>query len=180
MRELDPKSLMIEAKNGNSRAFDELYRRFFTPVFRYLYARTWSRELAEDLAQTAFVKAYAGMTGWRSIGKEPLAYFFTIARNALADHFREKQAITVEATVLEDILPILPSHDASTDRTLSGELLKRTLAELSEDACEVMMMRYFGELEYDEIAIATGKQVEAVRQIHSRALKQLRGKLQGL
>ena len=38
MSEQDPKNLIIEAKNGNASAFDALYRLYFTPVFRYLYA----------------------------------------------------------------------------------------------------------------------------------------------
>ena len=48
--------------------------------------RTWNCEISEDLAQTTFVKAFAGLDGWHDQGKNPLAYFFTIARNALIDH----------------------------------------------------------------------------------------------
>jgi RNA polymerase sigma-70 factor (ECF subfamily) len=180
MLDQDPKNLIIEAKRGDARAFEALYRLYFTPVFRYLYARTWSKEVAEDVAQTTFVKAYAGLSGWRDMGKNPLAYFFTIARNALHDHWRGDKEISVEDETLERSAGVQPSHDTDIDRSLSGELLKRTLAELSDDQREVMTMRYFGELEYHEIADATGKEEPAVRQLHCRALKLLRGKIQGL
>ena len=180
MLDQDPKILIIEAKRGDSRAFEALYRLYFTPVFRYLYARTWSRELSEDLAQTTFVKAYTGLSGWRNMDKNPLTFFFTIARNTLLDHWRDGREITVEREELERAVGGTSGHELSMDRTLSGELLKRTLLELSEDQREVMTMRYFGELEYDEIAEATEKNEDAVRQLHSRALKQLRGKIQGL
>jgi DNA-directed RNA polymerase specialized sigma24 family protein len=86
---------MIEAKNGNDRAFDALYRLYLTRVLRYLYARTWNHEIAEDISQTAFLKAYCGLSGWCNLGKDPLAYFYTIARNALADYWHGEQHIAV-------------------------------------------------------------------------------------
>ena len=66
------------------------------------------------------------------------------------------------------------------DNSLSGEILKRALSKLTDDQREILTLRYFGELEYDEISLATGKSEEAVRQHHSRALKQLRGTLKGV
>jgi RNA polymerase sigma-70 factor (ECF subfamily) len=177
--DLDPEHLMIEAKNGSSRAFDVLYRLYLTPVFRYLYARTWNHEIAEDISQTAFVKAYCGLSGWRNLGKDPLAYFYTIARNALADYWHGEQHIAVLSTECDQIADTHISPEVMLIHSQPGEILKRALGNLTKDQREVLIMRYFDELNYAEISKATGKSKDSIRQHHSRALKALRRIIKG-
>jgi RNA polymerase sigma-70 factor (ECF subfamily) len=180
MTKLDPKNLIIEAKKGNAEAFGQLYELYFTPVFRYLYARTWNTELSEDIAQTTFIKAYSGIARWRDMDKNPLAYFFTIARNALHDHWQAQHHVTVEDAELERLSGTTETQEADLDHSLSRELLERSMRDLSDDQREVLSMKYFGELEYSEIAEATGKTEDSVRQLHFRALKHVKAKLQGI
>ena len=89
--EIDAKELMRLAKDGDSEAFGLLYSKYFVPVFRYIYLRLKNKEEAEDLAQTVFLRVYKSLTRFRDQGKEPLAYFFTIARNAIIDYWRKKK-----------------------------------------------------------------------------------------
>ena len=178
-RDLDPVHLMIEAKDGNGRAYDALYRLYLTAVFRYLFARTWNREIAEDISQTVFVKAYGGLSGWRNLGKDPLAYFYTIARNALADYWHGEQHNAVSSTEFKQIADTQISPEIMLIHSQASEILKRTLGNLTKDQREVLIMRYFDELNYAEISKATGKSNDLVRQHHSRALKALRKIIKG-
>ena len=176
-RDLDSKHLMIEAKSGNCIAFTALYNLYLTPVYRYLYARTWNRDTAEDISQTTFMKAYAGLSGWRNLGKNPLAYFFTIARNALADYWYGEQHIAVLGAECKQIADTGISPELMLIQSEPSEILKCALDALTESQREVITMRYFGKLNYAEISEATGKSEESARQHHSRAIKALRGTL---
>jgi RNA polymerase sigma-70 factor (ECF subfamily) len=177
--DLDPKHLMIEAKSGNGKAFDALYNLYLTPVFRYLYARTWNRDTAEDISQTTFMKAYAGLSGWRNLGKDPLAYFYTIARNALTDYWHSEQHFAVLSTECDQIADTHISPEIMLTHSQPGEILKRALDNLTKDQCKVLIMRYFDALNYAEISKATGKSKDSIRQHHSRALKALRRIIKG-
>lgn len=176
-RDLDSKHLMIEAKSGNGKAFGALYNLYLTPVFRYLYARTWNRDTAEDISQTTFMKAYAGLSGWRNLDKNPLAYFFTIARNALADYWYGEQHIAVLGAECKQIADTEISPELMLIQSQPSEILKCALDALTESQREVITMRYFGKLNYAEISEATGKSEESLRQHHSRAIKAMRGTL---
>ena len=92
--EKDPWLLMKLAKEGESEAFSQLYELYFVPVFRYIFFRVQQKETAEDLTQTVFLKAYKAAERFPTEGKNPLAYFFAIAKNTTKDYYRKKKDIS--------------------------------------------------------------------------------------
>ena len=167
----DPNHLMVEAKNGKASAFDALYQVYLRAVFAYIQARTWNREIAEDISQTVFMKAFCGLSGWRNVGKDPLAYFFAIARNTLFDFLKKEQRISFSCTECEQIADTHISAEIMLIRFQSCEILKRAMSNLTKDQREVLIKKYFNELSYDEICRTTGKSPDSVRQHHYRAIK---------
>ena len=102
--EKDPKQLMQLAKNGDTEAFGQLYELYFKPVYRYIYLRTKSKEEAEDLSQVVFIKIFKSIGGFQEQNKQPLAYFFTIARNTVIDHWRKKKDILIPSIFDGDLI----------------------------------------------------------------------------
>lgn len=169
------KSLIQSAKDGNQNAFEEVYTTYYTPLFRYILARTKDKKEAEDLVQTVFMKIWNSLSGWDSSHTSPLAFFFTVARNTLIDHFRKnKHAVIVSNEVVEMFTG--KEYISEGENTIKDEYsaLFKAIDTLSKEQQEIITLIYTNDLSYTEIAAITGKREDALRQIHSRAIKKLR------
>lgn len=177
---IDPRALIERAKNGDSGAFDELYSRFLTPIYRYVYFRVKRKEDAEDIAQTVFLRAYQSLPRFEDKGVSPLAYFYSIARNAVIDHWRKKGEIFLEdmdASVRD--IPVGKGIEHSIlERVWSQEIIAEGMSSLTHWEAEVVTLKFLHDVSNAEIARALGKSEEAVRQLQSRGLRKMRGRLQ--
>lgn len=170
-------SLLKKAQNGESGAFQMIYEEFFTPVFRYIFLRVKSKAEAEDLTQTVFLRAFESLGNFRLRGRPLLAYFFTIARNAVIDYWRKnKRELSLEDRETE--FRNLPGQSVDPIQKLDDkknlEAIRQALHHLTEDQQEVIVMKFLSDLPNSEIARLTGKSEEAVRQLQCRGLKALR------
>jgi len=168
-------NLILAAKNGNSKAFSELYELYFVPVYRYIYFRVKHKEEAEDLVQAVFVKAYHAVAGYKDMGKSPLAYFYTIARNAVVDYWRkQKRVINLEDVEAEvRISPGINPASLAEERVELKRVLK-ALKKLTPEQEEVVTLKFINDLSNKQISELLGKSEDAVRQIQHRALERLR------
>lgn len=156
--------------------FEHLYKAYLTPVYRYCYLRLGSKEAAEDVTQIVFEKVWTAKKTYEDQGKTPLAYLFTVARNTIIDRLRRTEAVPLDPQASE-FLKIAddgndPQHPSRQRETT--ETVYRALQDLEEDYREVLMLRYIAELSYEEMANILNKSQEAIRQMVSRGLKELR------
>ncbi len=167
---------MAQAAAGDQDAFAAVYTRYFTPVFRYIYFRVRSKHEAEDIAQTVFMNALRAIGRYRDQGKEPLAYFFTIARNAVINYWRTRR--TTPMSALEHFFATKASDEPEPDEVAidaeAGAEVREALTKLTEEQQEAITLRFMAQRTNAEIAEAMGKSEEAVRQLHSRGLRALR------
>ncbi len=174
----DPQELLRRAKAGDEESYGLLYKLYYTPIYRYLFFRTKDKTEAEDLAQGVFVKVFEALPNVEAGMKEPIAYFYTVARNMLIDHYRKQK---VRQTVSEDDMEDVPdTHEGiaeSLDIIFTTDKVKETLKSLTAEQQEVIVLKFVNELSNKEIATTLGKNEDAVRQLQSRALKLLRQKL---
>jgi RNA polymerase sigma-70 factor, ECF subfamily len=75
--------VLVAAARLDPRAFDAVYDRYVGPVYRYCHVRLGRREAAEDATSAVFLKALAGLDGYRP-GNFP-AWLFRIAANVVTD-----------------------------------------------------------------------------------------------
>jgi RNA polymerase sigma-70 factor (ECF subfamily) len=175
----DPWVLIDLAKKGDKKAFDLLYEIYFVPVFRYVFSRTNSETEAEDLVQEIFLNVYRNIDKIQNQKDSPLAYFFKVARNLIIDYWRKKKEILIDKEE-----KLASNQDFDLFETLEKkeriDLIKKLIKELNEDQQEVVIHKFFNGMSNREIAKLLGKTEEAVRQLQSRALKNLREKLKNL
>src|SRR5690606_5539182 len=86
--------LAVRAGEGEERAFEELLRRYERPVFTLVLRMVRDRELAEDLAQEAFVRAFQAIRSYDPSYKFS-SWIFKIANNLTIDHLRKRRIDTV-------------------------------------------------------------------------------------
>ncbi len=81
-------ALVELARGGDTEAFGLLYDHYQPSVYRFLYYRTRSVALAEDLTSETFFRALRNMNSFRWQGRDLGAWLMTIARNLTTDHFK--------------------------------------------------------------------------------------------
>ena len=85
------KALVLRAREGEAEAFGALYDRYVELVYRYVYYRVGSHPLAEDLTSETFLRALRRLGSFTWQGKDVGAWFVTIARNLVADHYKSSR-----------------------------------------------------------------------------------------
>jgi len=149
--------------DGNNEAFDSLLERHKDRVFAYIYHAVKSEELADDIFQDTFVKAIMTIKQGRYVenGHFP-AWITRIAHNLIIDYFRQAKAENLQSTDDEDA-NVLNRKELS-DSTIEDNIIatqihddiRRLVRALPESQREVLVMRYYKNMSFKEIADSTG------------------------
>ena len=149
--------------DGNNEAFDSLLERHKDRVFTYIYHAVKNEELADDIFQDTFVKAIMTIKQGRYVenGHFP-AWLTRIAHNLIIDYFRQTKAENLQSTDDEDT-NILNRKELS-DCTIEDNIIttqihddvRRLVKALPESQREVLVMRYYKNMSFKEIADTTG------------------------
>ena len=115
---MNHEDLIARARRGDADAFRLIFERYTRPVISFIFYMVNERELAEELAQETFVRAYRGLDTFR--GKVKLStWLFGIARNVAREAIRRRQRdrahVSDEAIGESDLREARPSP--------AGELL---------------------------------------------------------
>ncbi len=167
-------ALVELARGGDSEAFGLLYDHYQASVFRFLYYRTRSTTLAEDLTSETFFRALRSMKSFRWQGKDFGAWLMTIARNLAVDHFKAGR------TRLETSTDDMGAHDDATDGPeqavlagLTNEMLMGALAQLPEEQRDCLVMRFLQTMSIAETAAVLDRSEGAVKQLQLRGIRNL-------
>ena len=135
---------------GDASAFEPLVRRYQRVLFSVAYRMLGNYEDALDATQNAFIKAYEGLDGY-----DPDRRFFSwIYRIAVNECLNLRRSGRSHEPVTE-LLADAPRRDEVEAGELS-ERVQRALRELTAEQREVVVLKYFAELSYDEISKAIG------------------------
>ncbi|MFA6096631.1 MAG: sigma-70 family RNA polymerase sigma factor [Candidatus Paceibacterota bacterium] len=174
--EYNTKLLMNLAKNGDSEAFEAVYCRYFTPIYRYILCGVRNREIAEDIAQTVFLKAFKMIENYKDNGSDPAPYFYTIAKNAVIDHWKKKKDILYgdDPERVNTISDVSKNPLEKIEDNEKAQELMECVGKLSEDQKEIITLKFICDLSNREISAYTGKNEDAIRQLQCRALRSLK------
>jgi len=170
----EDEALLVEAARQNPEAFDALYCRYLTPVFRYLYSRVQNRTDAEDLTTQVFIEALEGLARYRHRGTFA-AWLFTIARRRAIDHFRRRRPVLPLEIAIDS-----PNGDDPIVHALENEHLQTRLHSLaahlqtlSDDERELLRLRFAADLTFPEIGLVLKRRPGAVKMALHRLLQRL-------
>ena len=167
-------ALVELARQGDKEAFGLLYDHYQASVYRFLYYRTRSQALAEDLTSETFFRALRSMNNFRWQGKDFGAWLMTIARNLTTDHFKAGRT-RLEMTT-EDMTPHDDATDGPEDEVIAGltnEVLLTALTELPTEQRECLIMRFLQGMSIAETAKALDRSDGAVKQLQLRGVRNL-------
>ena len=169
---------------GNEEAFEELLNRHKDRVFTTIYLIVKDRYTAEDLMQEVFIKAIRTIKSGRynEEGKF-LPWILRIAHNLSIDHFRKSKRYPT--IVMEDGSIVFNSLEFS-ESSIEDEhikqdthnLLKAFIKELPDSQREVLVMRHYMKMSFQEIADATDVSINTALGRMRYALINLRKKFE--
>lgn len=156
---LSDQQLLKDYVQGNKGAISILIDRHSKRVLDYIRMMVKDDELADDIFQETFIKVVRFIDNGRYTDNGKfLSWVLRIAHNQVIDHFRQarQQNNVTEADAGYDILNTRRFADTTVeDRLVSEQIetdLRKLIGKLPEEQREVVMMRYYGELSFKEIA----------------------------
>lgn len=166
--------IITRAKCGDSEAFELLVVRYRSHVINFIFHMYGDENLAEDVAQTAFVQAWQHLSSF-----EPRAPFrswlFRIAKNAALDYLRrEKPVINIDEIVYLSGAEKMDILVEDRERTKN---IQEAVMELPEASRMVLVLKEYEGLRYQEIAESLEIPLGTVMSRLSYARKKLAGKL---
>lgn len=155
--------LVASYAKGNNKAFDILLKRHQDKVFNYIFKIVKNEDIANDIFQDTFVKAIMTIKQGRYTenGKFP-AWISRIAHNLIIDYYRQEKSENMQSCDVEDV-DILNKKELS-EETIEDVIItdqihsdvKHLVKILPDLQREVLLMRYYKNMSFKEIAEATG------------------------
>ncbi len=133
---------------GTRRRIEELVAEHYNSLYRYAFRLSGSASEAEDLTQEAFCQAQAKFDQLRDAGRAR-AWLFTILRNAYLHRVRDRK---MEKSLPIDEIGDLPDRSPDPLPEIDPQRLQQTLAELPEIFRTPIILFYFEDFSYRDIA----------------------------
>lgn len=151
----------------------KLYLEHNRTIYKYIFYLVQDEQLAEDLMQDTFLKAYKNLHDFRRKSSD-LTWLRKIARNIVYDYFRRKKVIS--------FLPFLKKYDLSEPDTAMNYILHNeerkelfdALSKLKLPHREVLILRKIEELSIEQTATILGWSVDKVKNTQRAAIRNLK------
>ncbi|MCB9730698.1 MAG: RNA polymerase sigma factor [Deltaproteobacteria bacterium] len=158
---------------GDRRAFEELFRRYGARLHGFFLRSVASTTEAADLVQQTFLHFHRARRDFRH-GALVRPWLYTIAINVRRELFRRRSR--KPETSFDPVVHGEPTSEPETT-TARDRLVRRALGELPEQQREVILLHWYEELSFPEIAEMLGASVSAVKVRAHRGYKLLRDRL---
>jgi len=152
-------------------AFQALYESHLDTVYRYVYYKVGNGQLAEDLTQHIFMKAWEAIHRyqWRELPFQH--WLLRLARNAVIDHYRSMKP--TNSSLLDPVsVGVDPEIELAQSEMVNT--LQDAVRQLPDEQREVIVLRFIEQMPHADVAQHLGKSAATVRVIQHRALQALR------
>jgi RNA polymerase sigma-70 factor (ECF subfamily) len=157
-------TLVEEAIDGDADSFTELCRRYYPAMVAIAHSVIGDRHLAEDAAQQAYAKAAVKLPQLKR--KSQFAgWLAAICRNAARDMARSRETLAGNVD--------LSAVAAESDHDAVAEVVREALSRLSASAREVIFLRFYDGLSYEQISAVLGISEQAINGRLRRAKKKM-------
>jgi len=173
--------LIAHARAGNAEAWGELYRRFAPAIFRFCRLAMHTREDAEDATMDIFIKVRQKLSQFDS-SRPFSAWLYTVAANHCWDLLRRRKGRQDLETGEIENMPLEHPDPGQLEQLIeksSSQEVRRALDQLPSRARMALVLRYYADMSYDDVAETLGVRRAFVGVVLLRARHQLREILGG-
>lgn len=170
--------LVEQAQQGDQMAFGLIYDQLIDQIYRYVYFKTPSVEIAEDLTEDVFFKVWKNIKKYRQKGVPFSSWVFRIAHNEVINFYRKnKEVLELDETWQDHKKENSPEN--LMERQLIQKEVQLALRDLPEQQAQAIILKYINDLSNQEISQTMEKSETAVRILLSRGLNKLQSVLKG-
>ncbi len=166
-------TVMEAVKGGDLQQATLLFERYNKRIFNFLARMTLDRTLAEDLTQNVFLRLIKYRTSYRQ-GARFQSWIYQIARNVFSDHYQKEKNKHSDFVDVENLRDELMDHDDNQMQDEKELLLQRSMAKLSNDQRELLVLTRFQHMKYEEVAEMMDTTVANIKVKVHRAMIRLR------
>ncbi len=167
-----PSSVLKDMANKQKK-YEALVQALHGDLFRYAYWLCHDKQVAEDLVQETFLRAWRALDSLKE-EKAAKAWLISILRRENARRFERKQFDLVEL----DAQPVADHKSIGTEQEMENELLRRHIAQLAPEYREPLVLQVLGGFSGEEIAQQLGLNKNTVMTRLFRARSQLKDALE--
>ena len=172
----EPTELIVRARAGDTQAWGDLYREYAPAIFRFCRRAMPTREDAEDATMEIFIKLRDKLSQYDQ-GRSFTAWLYKVAANHCWDMLRRRRIRQDKET--EDVteIPLEAPEPNQLEKLIeerTSEEVRRALDKLGLRARMALVMRYYSDMSYDEIADALRVRRAFVGVVLLRARHELR------
>jgi RNA polymerase sigma-70 factor, ECF subfamily len=172
----EPTELIVRARTGDTQAWGDLYREYAPAIFRFCRRAMPTREDAEDATMEIFMKLRSKLIQYDQ-SRSFTAWLYKVAANHCWDMLRRRRVRQDKET--EDVteIPLEAPEPNQLEKLIeerTSEEVRRALDKLGLRARMALVMRYYSDMSYDEIADALGVRRAFVGVVLLRARHELR------
>jgi len=175
----DPDLVDVRAAQADRADFGILYRRYLDRLYGYCFYLLGDHHDAEDATERTFLSAVSAIDRFTDDGATFRSWLFRIAHNQIANTLRARSRQRVEP--LDGVPePASPGGDPARLAGLADDArrLRASVASLSEDRRQVVILRFVDGLSAREIGVVLGRSEGAIRVLQHRALRELAAHLE--
>ncbi|MEJ2647752.1 MAG: RNA polymerase sigma factor [Sedimentisphaerales bacterium] len=172
----DLAQIIIGCQNGESQSFSKVVDLYSSRCYGYFYRLTGNTDISDELLSELFVKLVEKISTYKGGSFE--SWLFRVASNIFHDYLRSKQR---QKKVL-DVRKIEAESEVLETRKSDGEQIDKLqiqLDRLDEDTRELIMLRFYSELSFKEIAEMRSEPIGTTLAKLHRGLKKLRECMEG-
>lgn len=152
--------------NGDENSLAILINRHQSKIYGYIYSKVSDRDITEDIFQETFFKVIHTLKSKKYYNEEGkfLSWVLRISNNLIVDKFRNDKKMymkrdTEELSIFASITDNSPNIEKELIKNQVDTDIKKLIQKLPHDQKEVLMMRYYSDMSFKEIAEITGVSV---------------------
>ena len=165
--------VMEAVKSGDLQQASLLFERYNRRIYNFLARMTLDQQLAEDLCQNVFLRMIKYRSSYRD-GSRFQSWIYQIARNVFSDHYQSVKNKYSAFVDVEKISDRMADNEESQLQQEKEILLQRSMARLTEEQRELLVLTRFQQMKYEEVAELMDTTVSNIKVKIHRAIIRLR------
>jgi RNA polymerase sigma-70 factor, ECF subfamily len=164
---------IIERSKKDSKAFGELYEKYFDRIFNFIYRQTDDDDVAGDLCSQTFINVLNNLPKYEFRGVPFSAWLYKIASNEVKKYYRKNKSKPVFSIEELKVRELVEQSNEDWDEELIQQLLN-FMNDLPTDMLQVLELRFFEDKDFKEIAFILDITESGAKMRTYRALDKLR------
>lgn len=175
LNEQSEEELLNAAMKYNEAALGELYDRYETKIYTYIYRRTGDEVLAEDMTAQVFMKMLQAIRDEKAWHSSFSGWLYRIAHNLVIDYYRQRDRHGQVS--LDDNPTLTDENDNPVENVaaqMEAEQVRFAMRQLTDEQAEVLSLRFLEGYTIQEVAVMMDKSEGAIKALQYRAVATLR------